>query len=298
MPVLLITHVQGDTLKCALYLQSWRVDQSRWYLWSVVSISTGIFTTYSFMLVNSGPLVIIGQLFVSLVFAALASRIPLAGYSYQWTSRLANPKIGWISFIFLIVDVVAVDYAVASTVLPSLFRYTESFQNAWLATAIVVFVPALAGLAAPHWDTYARGMIVGITRGTTCAHLVRATLEGIAFSTRDVLEAMAKDTDRPIRSIKVDGGASANGFLMQALADISGIEVRVAAIRETTALGAAFMAGLGVGLWNDQGETSDLWRESASYVPRKDRDVEVLYQLWLRAVERAKGWAVPVSLSA
>jgi len=162
----------------------------------------------------------------------------------------------------------------------------------------VFFVPALAGLAAPYWDSYARGTIVGITRGTTRAHLVRATLEGIALRTRDVLEAMAKDTGRLIRSIKVDGGASVNGFLMQALADITGVEVRAAAIRETTSLGAAFMAGLGIGLWKDQSETSALWRESANYTPRKDRDVELLYQRWLRAVERAKGWAAPVSLSA
>src|SRR6266566_2945262 len=126
---------------------------------SFISITTGIFTTYGFVLVNSGPLgiwtwplVIVGQLCVSLVFAALASRIPLAGYSYQWTSRLANPKvgwlIGWISFVFLIVDVVAVDYAVAATVLPSLFRYTETPQNAWLATAIVI-VGAVRGMLQP-----------------------------------------------------------------------------------------------------------------------------------------------------
>jgi len=173
---------------------------------------------------------------------------------------------------------------------------TMELANSVQDSAGVFFVPALAGLAAPYWDSYARGTIVGITRATSRAHLVRATLEGIAFRTRDVLEAMAKDTGRPISSIKVDGGASANDFLMQALADISGVEVRVAAVRETTALGAAFMAGLGIGLWKDQSETSALWREAASYHPRKDRDVEELYQLWLRAVERAKGWAAPVSL--
>jgi len=173
---------------------------------------------------------------------------------------------------------------------------TMELANSVQDSAGVFFVPALAGLAAPYWDSYARGTIVGITRATTRAHLVRATLEGIAFRTRDVLEAMAKDTGRPISSIKVDGGASANDFLMQALADISGVEVRVAAVRETTALGAAFMVGLGIGLWKDQSETSALWREAASYHPRKDRDVEELYQLWLRAVERAKGWAAPVSL--
>src|SRR5258708_27085288 len=108
-------------------------------------------------------------------------------------------------------------------------------------------------------------MIIGITRGTTRAHLVRATLEGIALRTRDVLEAMAKDTGRPISSIKVDGGASANDFLMQALADISGVEVRVAAVRETTALGAAFMAGLCVCLFEGKRETAALLLRAASY---------------------------------
>ncbi|HLL79620.1 MAG TPA: glycerol kinase GlpK [Ktedonobacteraceae bacterium] len=154
------------------------------------------------------------------------------------------------------------------------------------------FVPALAGLAAPYWDSYARGTIVGLTRGTTRAHLVRATLEGIAYRTRDVLEAMARDTGHALASIKVDGGASDNPFLMQSLADICGVEVRVAATRETTALGAAFMAGLGVGLWNSQDELAALWRQAARYVPRQVDDVEQRYRGWLRAVERAKGWAM------
>ncbi len=155
----------------------------------------------------------------------------------------------------------------------------------------VFFVPALTGLAAPYWDSYARGTIVGLTRGTTRAHLVRATLEGIALNTRDVLSAMEQDTGHPIRSIKVDGGASANSFLMQALADITGVEVHVAAVRETTAFGAALMAGLGVGLWRDQAETATLWQEAACYTPRGDSAIEALYHQWLRAVERAKGWA-------
>ncbi|HLX59097.1 MAG TPA: glycerol kinase GlpK [Ktedonobacteraceae bacterium] len=159
----------------------------------------------------------------------------------------------------------------------------------------VYFVPALAGLAAPYWDSYARGAIVGLTRGTTRAHIVRATLEGIAYRTRDVLEAMAQDSGRPISSIKVDGGASDNAFLMQALADISGVEVHVAAMRETTALGAAFMAGLGAGLWRSQEELVSLWRESASYSPRPDNAIEEHYKQWQRAVERAKGWAMPDS---
>jgi glycerol kinase len=157
----------------------------------------------------------------------------------------------------------------------------------------VFFVPALTGLAAPYWDSYARGTILGLTRGTTRAHLVRATLEGIAFNTRDVLQAMQLDTGQLIRSIKVDGGASANSFLMQSLADITGVEVHVAAIRETTALGAGFMAGLGSGLWHGHEETAKLWREAATYTPRKERNIESLYQQWQQAIERAKAWATP-----
>jgi amino acid transporter len=158
------------------YRQEFRRELKRFASFAIgfsfISITTGIFTTYGYVLANSGPLgiwtwplVIVGQLFVSLVFAALASRIPLAGYSYQWTSRLANPKvgwlIGWISFFFLIVDVVAVDYAVASTVLPSLFGYTETAQNAWLATAIVIFVQMLLIIFSTLWSTRVNNAAVG-----------------------------------------------------------------------------------------------------------------------------------------
>src|SRR5579884_1081250 len=139
---------------------------------SFISITTGIFTTYGAVLNWGGPrgiwtwpFVIVGQLFVSLVFAALASRIPLAGYSYQWASRLANPKvgwlIGWVSFIFLIVDVVAVDYAVASAVLPSLFGYTENAGNAWLATGIVVILQALLIIFSTRLSTLVNNTAVG-----------------------------------------------------------------------------------------------------------------------------------------
>ncbi len=158
------------------YRQEFRRELKRFASFAIgfsfISITTGIFTTYGYVLTNSGPLgiwtwplVIVGQLFVSLVFAALASRIPLAGYSYQWTSRLANPKvgwlIGWISFFFLIVDVVAVDYAVASTVLPSLFGYTETAQNAWLATSIVIFVQMLLIIFSTRWSTRVNDVAVG-----------------------------------------------------------------------------------------------------------------------------------------
>jgi len=165
-----------ETLQKYGYRQEFRRELKRFAIFAIgfsfISITTGIFTTYGFVLVNSGPLgiwtwplVIVGQLFVSLVFAALASRIPLAGYSYQWTSRLANPKIGWligwISFVFLIVDVVAVDYAVASTVLPSLFRYTGTPQNAWLATAIVIGVQLALIVFSTFWSTRINNAAVG-----------------------------------------------------------------------------------------------------------------------------------------
>lgn len=158
------------------YRQEYRRDLKRFASFAVgfsfISITTGIFTTYGSVLISSGPLgiwtwpiVIIGQLFVALVFAALASRMPIAGYSYQWVSRLANPKvgwlIGWISFVFLLVDVVAVDYAVAATVLPSLFGYTETLGNAWLATAIVVFIQALLIVFSTLWSTRVNSAAVG-----------------------------------------------------------------------------------------------------------------------------------------
>ncbi len=160
----------------------------------------------------------------------------------------------------------------------------------------VYFVPALAGLAAPYWDSQARGAIVGLTRGVTRAHLARAALEGIAFRTRDVVEAMARDTGRALSGLKVDGGASANRFLMQTLADQLGVEVRVAAMRESTALGAAYLAGLGAGLWREPAETAALWREAAHYRPRgaesyRGDPPDALYAQWRRAVERSRGWA-------
>jgi len=158
------------------YQQEFRRELKRFASFAVgfsfISITTGIFTTYGSVLNWGGPLgiwtwpiVIVGQLFVSLVFAALASRMPLAGYSYQWVSRLANPKIGWligwVSFTFLIVDVVAVDYAVASTVLPSLFNYAENAQNAWLATAIVIVVQMLLIIFSTLWSARINNVAVG-----------------------------------------------------------------------------------------------------------------------------------------
>jgi len=156
----------------------------------------------------------------------------------------------------------------------------------------VYVVPAFVGLGAPHWDPLARGAIVGISRGTTRAHLVRATLEAIAFQTRDVIETMESECGLTLPELRVDGGAAANDLLMQIQADILGREVVRPAVTETTALGAAYLAGLAVGFWKGQDELAGKWRVDKRFEPRMEASQrEELYQGWKRAVERAKGWA-------
>ncbi len=166
-----------------------------------------------------------------------------------------------------------------------------------LATSVndnagVYFVPALAGLGAPHWDMYARGAILGITRGTTKEHIARATLEAIAYQTRDVIDAMCSEAGLEVPLLRVDGGGTANNFLMQFQADILDIPIQVSSIAETTALGAAYLAGLTVGYWKDTAEIAGKWRAGRIFEPvmLKDRR-ESLYSDWKRAVERARDWA-------
>jgi len=156
----------------------------------------------------------------------------------------------------------------------------------------VYVVPAFVGLGAPHWDPLARGTIVGITRGTTRAHLVRATLEAITFQTRDVIETMESECSLTLPELRVDGGATANDLLMQIQADILGREVVRPAVTETTALGAAYLAGLAVGFWKGPDELVSNWQVDRRFEPRMAASQrEELYQGWKRAVERAKGWA-------
>ncbi len=156
----------------------------------------------------------------------------------------------------------------------------------------IVFVPALAGLGSPYWDPRARGTIVGITRGTTAAHLARATLEAIAFQTRDVLSAMAADAGAEVSELRVDGGAARNDLLLQIQADVLGIPIVRPKNVETTALGAAYFAGLTTGLWRDQEEIAAHWHIDRRFDPtwtaavRDDR-----YATWRRAVERSRDWA-------
>jgi glycerol kinase len=155
----------------------------------------------------------------------------------------------------------------------------------------VYVVPAFVGLGAPYWDMYARGTIVGLTRGSSKAHIVRATLESIAYQTRDVLEAMEADSGIKLKTLRVDGGAALNNFLMQFQSDILGVEVERPVVNETTALGAAYLAGLAVGYWNGQEELLRKWKRDALFTPKMaDGERERLYAGWKRAVERAKNW--------
>ncbi len=155
----------------------------------------------------------------------------------------------------------------------------------------VYFVPAFAGLGAPHWDPFARGAIVGLTRGTTAGHIARAALESIAFQVADLLDAMAADCGIPATELRVDGGAAANNTLMQIQANLLGVPVVRPAVTETTALGAAYLAGLGVGFWRSSSELVGQWQVDRRFEPASSPAASrALRQRWSAAVERAKSW--------
>ena len=173
---------------------------------------------------------------------------------------------------------------------------TRSEQIEALANSVednggVYLVPAFAGLGAPYWDQYARGAIFGITRGTTDAHIARASLESIAFQTKDVLDAMADDAGIPITELRVDGGASINDSLMAFQAGLTQIKVIRPEVLETTAMGAAFFAGLAVGYWEDIKEIQKIWKKDAEFesdIPSEKR--EELLRNWHKAVDRVRNW--------
>ena len=156
----------------------------------------------------------------------------------------------------------------------------------------VCMVPALTGLGAPHWDPHARGAILGITRSTTAAHIARATLEGIALQVCDVFQAMCADTGLSLTELRVDGGASANDFLMQLQSDLLNVELVRPKCVETTALGAAFLAGLAVGFWKNSSDLEKHWQEEKRFAPKLSRDqAQIMLNRWNQAVTRAKNWA-------
>ncbi len=233
--------------------------------------------TGCFVLLNTGEQAVPSKRGLLTTIAAAAGGRPQ--YALEGSIFIAGAAIQWLRDGLRIIDDAAESEALASAV-PS--------------SDGVYVVPAFVGLGAPHWDMYARGTVVGITRGTRREHIVRATLESIAFETRDVLEAMEAESGIALRELRVDGGAAANDLLMQVQADFLGRPVLRPVVTETTALGAAYLAGLAVGLWPDLERLARNWRLDRRFEPRMAEDERrELYEGWKRAVERARGWALP-----
>jgi Glycerol kinase len=174
---------------------------------------------------------------------------------------------------------------------------SEAADSSYFASKLednggVYFVPAFTGLGAPEWDMYARGTILGLTRGSGRNHIIRAALESIAYQTKDVLDAMEADTGTPLKELRADGGASANPFLMQFQADIIGRPVYVPVIRETTALGAAYLAGLSTGFFSSLQSIKEYWSPSESFTPQMPSYiVQQNISGWKKAIEKSKNWA-------
>jgi glycerol kinase len=228
--------------------------------------------TGSFILVNTGKTLVRSD-------AGLLSTVAWQGpdasltYALEGSIFVTGAAVQWLRDGLQIIGSAAETAAIASTV--------PDCQG-------VVFVPALTGLGAPHWDPQARGSIQGITRGTTRAHLVRATLEAIAFEVRDVFDTIAM----PVPVLRVDGGASQNPLLMQMQADQLGVPVERPRVTETTGLGAAFLAGLGTGVWSSQQEIAATWALERRFEPTPGtrEKADAAYRQWLKAVNRSKGW--------
>ncbi|MDP9823541.1 glycerol kinase GlpK [Nocardioides massiliensis] len=227
--------------------------------------------TGSFILTNTGTEVVRSD---AGLLSTAAWRAPdgTTTYALEGAIFVTGAAVQWLRDGLQIVGSAAETAAIASTV--------DSSEG-------VVFVPALTGLGAPHWDPHARGTILGITRGTTRAHLVRATLEAITFEVRDVIETMPGLT-----SLAVDGGASANDLLCSVQADQLGVPVERPKVVETTALGAAFLAGLGTGVWDSTDALRETWQLDRRFEPSAERaDADAAYARWNEAVRRSRGWA-------
>ncbi|MPM67427.1 Glycerol kinase [bioreactor metagenome] len=169
---------------------------------------------------------------------------------------------------------------------------SETYANKVEDTNGVYVVPAFTGLGAPYWDMYARGTILGLTRGAQKEHIIRATLESIAYQTKDVLEAMQQDSQMNLKFLKVDGGASSNNFLMQFQSDMLNVNIDRPKVVETTALGAAYLAGLAVGFFEDKEEIKSKWDVDKEFNPTIDEEKRIkLYKGWKKSVSRALMWA-------
>lgn len=232
--------------------------------------------TGSFMLMNTGDKIVASKNNLLTTVAWRIGEQPTQ-YALEGSIFIAGAAVQWLRDELKIIQDAAETEAIA--------RSIDSSDGVYV-------VPAFAGLGAPYWDQYARGTIVGLTRGTGRSQIVRATLEGIAYQTRDVLEAMRADSGLELPALRVDGGAVANDFLMQFQADILGVPVQRPAVTETTALGAAYLAGLATGFWSSQDEIEQKWRIEKTFEPAMSADQrEKLFAGWKKAVERAKAWA-------
>jgi glycerol kinase len=231
--------------------------------------------TGCFMLMNTGPKAITSKNNLLTTVAWTVGENPMQ-YALEGSVFIAGAAIQWLRDELKLVENAAQSEALAL-----------SIED----TGGVYVVPAFVGLGAPYWDQYARGTIVGLTRGSGRAAIVRATLESIAYQTRDVLEAMRADSGLMLPALRVDGGAVRNDFLMQFQADILNVPVQRPAVTETTALGAAYLAGLAVEFWQSQNEIAEKWKVERTFEPDMSADrCEALYAGWKRAVERAKAW--------
>lgn len=230
--------------------------------------------TGSFLLINTGEKAVVSeQGLLTTVAWALEDKVE---YALEGSIFVTGAAVQWLRDGLGLIE--------RSSDLEALTRQVEDNGGVYL-------VPAFAGLGAPHWDPYARGLVIGITGGTSKAHLARAVLEAMAYQSRDVLEVMQREAGLSLKELRVDGGASVMDSLLQFQADIAGTVVRRAATSDTTALGAAYLAGLAVGFWADQAALARLWQESAVFKPRMgEAEREALYTNWCRAVERSRGW--------
>ena len=230
--------------------------------------------TGCFLLMNTGEEAILSK--NGLLTTIAASDKDKAQYALEGSVFVAGAAIQWLRDELGIIKTAAQSEEMAASVKDSSGVYV---------------VPAFSGLGAPYWDQYARGTIVGITRGFNKEHLVRATLESIAYQTYDVLKAMEQDAENTLKTLKIDGGASSNNFLMQFQADILDVVVHRPSCIETTALGAAYLAGLATGYWKDKAEIKENWALSKTFTPNMIKDQrEQLIHGWKRAVQRSFEW--------
>lgn len=230
--------------------------------------------TGCFMLMNTGEeLVYSKNNLVSTIAWDLDGKVE---YALEGSIFIAGAVVQWLRDGIGLIE--------TSTDVEGLARQAEGSDG-------VYFVPAFTGLGAPHWDQYARGTIVGLTRGTTAAHLARAALESIAFQTVDVIKAMEADSGIELAELRVDGGATANDLLMQFQSDLLGVPVVRPTVPETTALGAAYLAGLAVSYWQDVNEIARQWKVDKRFLPEMEESARVrMLRGWTRAVDRSRGW--------